>query len=81
MARASRRCEQNLTGGTPSHYDRTAVQAGFGSGVQRAKSKLGECLRTAAEVLIFEKAARLRDQIKELKHLLDGTKAEARPVS
>jgi excinuclease ABC subunit B len=35
----------------------------------------------AAEDLKFEKAALLRDQIKELKHMLDGTKAEAKPVS
>jgi excinuclease ABC subunit B len=35
----------------------------------------------AAEDLKFEKAALLRDQIKELKHMLDGTKPEARPVS
>jgi len=26
-------------------------------------------------------AALLRDQIKELKHMLDGTKSEAKPVS
>jgi excinuclease ABC subunit B len=35
----------------------------------------------AAEDLQFEKAALLRDQIKELKHMLDGTKSEAKPVS
>jgi len=37
----------------------------------------------AAEDLQFEKAALLRDQIKELKHMLDGTKPEkeAKPVS
>ena len=35
----------------------------------------------AAEDLKFEKAALLRDQIKELKHMLDGTKSEAEPVS
>jgi excinuclease ABC subunit B len=35
----------------------------------------------AAEDLKFEKAALLRDQIKELKHMLDGTKPEPRPVS
>jgi excinuclease ABC subunit B len=35
----------------------------------------------AAEDLKFEKAALLRDQIKELKHMLDGTKLEAKPVS
>jgi excinuclease ABC subunit B len=40
----------------------------------------GEMLK-AAEDLQFEKAALLRDQIKELKHLRDGTKAEAKPVS
>ena len=34
-----------------------------------------------AEDLQFEKAALLRDQIKELKHMLDGTKSEAKPVS
>jgi len=39
-----------------------------------------EMLR-AAEDLKFEKAALLRDQIKELKHMLDGTKSEAKPVS
>jgi len=35
----------------------------------------------AAEDLKFEKAALLRDQIKELKHMLDGTKSEAKPAS
>jgi excinuclease ABC subunit B len=35
----------------------------------------------AAEDLKFEKAALLRDQIKELKHMIDGTKPEAKPVS
>jgi excinuclease UvrABC nuclease subunit len=35
----------------------------------------------AAENLQFEKAALLRDQIKELKHIIDGTKAEAKPMS
>ena len=35
----------------------------------------------AAEDLKFEKAALLRDQIKELKHMLDGTKSEAKPVN
>jgi len=35
----------------------------------------------AAEDLKFEKAALLRDQIKELKHMLDGTKSESKPVS
>jgi excinuclease UvrABC nuclease subunit len=34
-----------------------------------------------AEDLHFEKAALLRDQIKELKHMIDGTKPEAKPVS
>ena len=40
----------------------------------------GEMLK-AAEDLHFEKAALLRDQIKELKHMIDGTKPEAKPVS
>jgi len=40
----------------------------------------GETLK-AAEDLKFETAALLRDQIKELKHMLDGTKPEAKPVS
>jgi excinuclease UvrABC nuclease subunit len=31
--------------------------------------------------LQFEKAALLRDQIKELKHMIDGTKPETKPVS
>jgi excinuclease ABC subunit B len=35
----------------------------------------------SAEDLKFEKAALLRDQIKELKHMLAGTKSEAKPVS
>ncbi|MEJ0091243.1 MAG: excinuclease ABC subunit UvrB [Limisphaerales bacterium] len=35
----------------------------------------------AAENLQFEKAALLRDQIKELKHMRDGTKPEAKPTS
>jgi protein-arginine kinase activator protein McsA len=42
--------------------------------------ELDEMLK-AAEDLKFEKAALLRDQIKELKHMLDGTKSEAKPVS
>jgi excinuclease ABC subunit B len=40
----------------------------------------GEMLK-AAEDLQFEKAALLRDQIKELKHMIDGTKPESKPVS
>jgi excinuclease ABC subunit B len=40
----------------------------------------GEMLK-AAEDLKFEKAALLRDQIKELKRMIDGTKSEAKPVS
>ena len=40
----------------------------------------GEMLK-AADELHFEKAALLRDQIKELKHMIDGTKPEAKPVS
>ncbi|HUC84920.1 MAG TPA: UvrB/UvrC motif-containing protein, partial [Candidatus Acidoferrales bacterium] len=42
----------------------------------------GDMLK-AAEDLQFEKAALLRDQIKELKRMLDGGKAEAtlKPVS
>ncbi len=40
----------------------------------------GEMLK-AAEDLQFEKAALLRDQIKELKHMIDGTKSEAKPAS
>ena len=40
----------------------------------------GEMLK-AAEDLQFEKAALLRDQIKELKHMIDGTKPEAKRVS
>jgi excinuclease ABC subunit B len=35
----------------------------------------------AAEDLKFEKAALLRDQIKELKRMIDGTKSEAKSVS
>jgi excinuclease ABC subunit B len=40
----------------------------------------GEMLK-AAEDLQFEKAALLRDQIKELKRMIDGTKSESKPVS
>ncbi len=40
----------------------------------------GEMLK-AAEDLQFEKAALLRDQIKELKRIVDGGKPEAKPVS
>ncbi len=40
----------------------------------------GEMLK-AAEELQFEKAALLRDQIKELKRMIDGTKPEAKPAS
>jgi excinuclease ABC subunit B len=40
----------------------------------------GEMVK-AAEDLEFERAALLRDQIKELKHMLNGTKSEAKPVS
>jgi excinuclease ABC subunit B len=35
----------------------------------------------AAEDLKFEKAALLRDQIKELKRMVNGEKAETKPVS
>jgi hypothetical protein len=40
-----------------------------------------KCAEGMAEDLQFEKAALLRDQIKELKHMLDGTKSDAKPVS
>jgi hypothetical protein len=40
-----------------------------------------KCAEGMAEDLQFEKAALLRDQIQELKHMLDGTKSEAKPVS
>jgi len=40
----------------------------------------GEMLK-AAEDLKFEKAALLRDQIKELKRMIDGNKPETKPVS
>ena len=48
--------------------------------VETIRELEGEML-VAAEDLKFEKAALLRDQIKELKHMLDGTKSEAKPVS
>jgi len=44
-------------------------------------SELESEMLKAAEDLKFEKAALLRDQIKELKRMIDGTKAEAKPVS
>jgi excinuclease ABC subunit B len=44
-------------------------------------SELETEMLKAAEDLQFEKAALLRDQIKELKHMLDGTKSETKPVS
>ncbi|MEI9864142.1 MAG: UvrB/UvrC motif-containing protein [Limisphaerales bacterium] len=40
----------------------------------------GDMLK-ASENLQFEKAALLRDQIKELKHMRDGTKSETKPVN
>src|ERR1035437_3090070 len=40
----------------------------------------GEMLK-AAEDLKFEKAALLRDQIKELQRMIDGTKPETKPVN
>jgi hypothetical protein len=40
-----------------------------------------KCAEGMAEDLQFEKAALLRNQIQELKHMLDGTKSEAKPVS
>ena len=43
--------------------------------------ELEEEMLKAAEDLKFEKAALLRVQIKELKHMIDGTKPEAKPVS
>ncbi len=43
--------------------------------------ELEEEMLKAAEDLQFEKAALLRDQIKELKHMMDGTKSETKPVS
>ena len=47
----------------------------------RSISELETEMLKAAEDLQFEKAALLRDQIKELKHMLDGTKSETKPVS
>ena len=43
--------------------------------------ELEEEMLKAAEDLQFEKAALLRDQIKELKHMMDGTKSETKPVN
>jgi excinuclease ABC subunit B len=43
--------------------------------------ELEEEMLTAAEDLQFEKAALLRDQIKELKHMMAGTKSETKPVN
>ena len=40
----------------------------------------GEVVK-AAEDLKFEEAGLLRDQIRELKYMLDDTKSEAKPVS
>jgi excinuclease ABC subunit B len=44
-------------------------------------SELESEMLKAAEDLKFEKAALLRDQIKELKRMLDGGKAEEKPKS
>jgi excinuclease ABC subunit B len=44
-------------------------------------SELETEMLKAAEELQFEKAALLRDQIKELKRAIDGEKAETKPVS
>ena len=44
-------------------------------------SELETEMLAAAEKLEFEKAALLRDQIKELKRVIDGGKPEAKPVS
>jgi excinuclease ABC subunit B len=44
-------------------------------------SELESEMLKAAEDLKFEKAALLRDQIKELKRMVNGEKAEAKPVS
>jgi len=44
-------------------------------------SELETEMLAAAENLEFEKAALLRDQIKELKRMIDGEKPEAKPVS
>jgi excinuclease ABC subunit B len=43
--------------------------------------ELEEEMLKAAEDLQFEKAALLRDQIKELKHMMAGTKSETKPVN
>jgi excinuclease ABC subunit B len=48
--------------------------------VETIRELEGEMLK-AAEDLHFEKAALLRDQIKELKRMVSGEKAEAKPVS
>jgi excinuclease ABC subunit B len=44
-------------------------------------SELESEMLKAAEDLKFEKAALLRDQIRELKRMINGEKAEAKPVS
>ena len=44
-------------------------------------SELETEMLKAAEDLKFEKAALLRDQIKELKRMINGEKVEAKPVS
>jgi excinuclease ABC subunit B len=48
--------------------------------VETIRELEGEMLK-AAEDLHFEKAALLRDQIKELKRITSGEKPEAKPVS
>jgi excinuclease ABC subunit B len=79
----SRAVEESLATYESTHKEADAVLREGGGDIDLTSTiqELETEMLKAAEDLKFEKAALLRDQIKELKHMLDGTKSEAKSVS
>jgi len=79
----SRAVEDSLATYESKRNEANAVlkDAGMDVDFTETINELESEMLAAAEALQFEKAALLRDQIKELKRMMDGTKAETKPVS
>jgi len=84
----SRAVEESLAGYESKREEANAVlrDAKMDIDITETVNELETEMLSAAEKLQFEKAALLRDQIKELKHLIDGTKpggenSPAKPAS
>jgi len=79
----SRAVEESLATYESNREEAAGVlrEGGADIDVTETISELENEMLKAAEDLQFEKAALLRDQIKELKRMTDGEKPEAKPVS